>query len=171
MFGLEEYLHNNKAFPSSHSTPPESRLKVDKKLGGDTTWRADLNWPKYSMPYNVILCNKNWGEGVLGDVAITRRLSWHHCACGRWWSPLFPPPPSSFLHLLNYLYLDSCFCSSCSLTCPTGAGGSEQAAVWCLAAGLSQHITAVHISHPGYHSDFQVTEGLYCLADTLLIHC
>ena len=39
----EECLHRVKAFPTSHTAPPASRLEVGKKLGGDMAGTANPN--------------------------------------------------------------------------------------------------------------------------------
>ena len=40
-----------------------SRLGMHKKLGRNTAGTADPDWPKgYSTPYDITLCNKNWGK-------------------------------------------------------------------------------------------------------------
>lgn len=63
---------------------------MGKRLGGDPSRGADLNWPKgYCPPYNVNFKNKTWGRGrrMLGllssGVAATGRLA--GSAGGRWW--------------------------------------------------------------------------------------
>ena len=52
--------------------PPASRLRVHKKLGGDTARTAEPNWPKgYSTPYDVMLSIYSWQkkkEGVMAFV-------------------------------------------------------------------------------------------------------
>ncbi|KAK4827647.1 hypothetical protein QYF61_020419 [Mycteria americana] len=68
-----------------------SRLRVSKKLEGDTAGTADLNWLKgWSIPYNVMLSNKNCGRGrrklgiLASTVAIAQRLAGHRSACRSW---------------------------------------------------------------------------------------
>lgn len=55
--------------------PAVSRLRMGTKLGRDTTWTVNPNWPRvYSMPYNAL---ENWRKGILGeaDIAIGQRLT------------------------------------------------------------------------------------------------
>lgn len=124
-----------------------SRLRVGTKLGRDTTWTANPNWPRgYSMPYNALLNKENWGKGILGEVVfvIGWRLLGHQSPCGRWWviafaSLLGSSLPFSFIYLSVFIsnHEFSCFCASYSLPCHTGGGGMNKE-LWCLAAGQGQ---------------------------------
>lgn len=116
--------------------PTASRLRVGTKLGGDTTWAANPNWPReYSMSYNTMLNKKNWGKGIFQEVVIGRRLAAHQSACGTWWVIAFASLWGFSLPLsLNYLSVFISnhefphICSSYALRCPP-AVGNEQAAV------------------------------------------
>ena len=46
-----------------------SRLRVHKKLGGDTAGTTDPNWPKrYPAPYDIVLSSKSWGKKEQGEM-------------------------------------------------------------------------------------------------------
>lgn len=126
-------LAQHQGFFFSHS-----RLGVGRGLGGDTTQTAGSGWPEgYSMLYNVMLSNKNWGEQVLGEVAVAwgrqlllRGWFWHHSAYGRWWViSLASLLVFFFLLLLSFTYWTiswpmNSFTHALSVLshCPMGAG-------------------------------------------------
>lgn len=108
---------------------------------------------EHSMPYNIMLGNKNgWRKKVVGFLAskvAVWRLAGHQSACGRWWTISFASLvfSSSFLHMLNCIYLDPrvfsllLFLFSLSYHWGWGRGG-EWAVVWVLSCCLwsTQHI-------------------------------
>ena len=83
-------LPSIKAFFASHTASPESRLGVQKKLGGDTAGTADFSWPKgYPRPYHVVFSNKSWRKeewrrGPFGVTAFA--FPSNNCA---WWNAAF----------------------------------------------------------------------------------
>lgn len=45
-------------------SPPQKELVVVKRLGADTAWAADPNWPRgYSIPCGILLSRKSSGRG------------------------------------------------------------------------------------------------------------
>lgn len=89
--------------------PTVSRLRMGMKLGRDTTWTVNPEWPRvYSMPRNAL---ENLRKGILGEVviAIGQRLAVHQSPCGRWWLIAFTSPwsffPFSLCCLFKCLYL------------------------------------------------------------------
>lgn len=71
---LSSALHSIKVFSTSHTTPPVSRLGVNKNLGGDTAGTANPNRPKrYSIWYDIMLSIESWRkkeeEGTFGVIA------------------------------------------------------------------------------------------------------
>lgn len=58
--------------PFSRSALAVSRLRVGKKLGGNTSGTAEPSLPRgWSMPCNMV-SNKNWGEGLCGRQPLLR---------------------------------------------------------------------------------------------------
>jgi len=98
-----------------------------------------------------MLKNKNWGEGMFGQVAIAWRLVEHQSACGRWQVIAFASPEDLAFYFFPSLKLSlSQHMSSLAFAFPIlspvltmEAGGSEGAAVWGLPVGHSQPTTAV----------------------------
>lgn len=79
----EQCLHAVQAVFFPNSVSLASRLRVSKKLEGDT---ADPNWPEvYYIPCSAVLSNKNWGKGDFEEVvAIAWRLAGHWSGSGKW---------------------------------------------------------------------------------------
>jgi len=86
-------LHEGFAFSFLLLCPPLplGRLRVCKRLKGNTARTADPNWPKaYSLLYNVMLSNKKWdrgrrkGEWWLAGWVLFRDWLGHSFAYGRW---------------------------------------------------------------------------------------
>lgn len=65
-------VHIVKDFSASHTVLPVERLGVHRKLGGDTTRTAGLDWTKgYSILFGVMLNSKTEGIvwGLVGYAA------------------------------------------------------------------------------------------------------
>lgn len=61
-------LHSIKAF-SLLPSPPVSRLRAEKRLGGDTAKRADQIWSMhYLIPYDILLSSESSGRGGRRDL-------------------------------------------------------------------------------------------------------
>lgn len=119
---------------------PVNRIGVYKKQGGSTTRTANPKWPNgYSMPY-VIISSKTERKGILGKVAIARRLARDWSTCGRWQVPLYHLFFVCLVFLpLSFTYktISSFLAFALPILPPVQGGtesGSEQATVWCLAA-------------------------------------
>lgn len=121
----EQWLQKVKALSATHTTLPESRLGIHRKLGWDTGGTAEHNWPKGGyIPYNVILHNKSWGRRRKWGYVQSDGIFPSNCYAG--WKPAYLDMPLDaclpmgscqwvlhfalcvqiFLYLLNCLHLN-----------------------------------------------------------------
>lgn len=97
---VEQYLYSNKIFPFCHTVIIASRPRVDKKFRGDTTCRTDLKI------FHAI-CHDQQQTLRGGGFGVGKNCLEAVCVCLLLEQTAFAQPfPSSFLHVLNYLYLD-----------------------------------------------------------------
>jgi len=62
-------LDNIKVFSACHTVLPANRVRVHKKLRGDTSGTVDLNRPKgYPIMYDIILSKNSAGRRRKRDV-------------------------------------------------------------------------------------------------------
>lgn len=98
------------------------------------------------VTHHMISSKRNWGKGVLEQVAIAWGPAGHQSPCDRWWVTAFASLFSSLCKtILISTHEFSHFCSPHFPSHPAGRGrelrGGWAAAVWCLAAGRDEPTT------------------------------
>lgn len=144
----EQYLHSIKAFWVSHSTPPASRLGLDKRLGGSAAGQLTYCDQRH-VPYLVTSCAAMKLQGSLTAGSGARGQSGHQSDGGEQLHFALLGFLCFVLFCLFFpLIYETCFISTHEYShfCPSDsfphpAGASDRLAVWGLAAflGLTLH--------------------------------